>query len=111
TVRFNVTTRVHDPGDYTLRLSVYEMDDVERLDPLASSDFPLRLEAGQKHQRVPMEVPDAKLWSPEEPNLYLLLAELIDSKGNSAPVQTHFGLRKIESRGCCVYLNNKSIYF
>jgi beta-galactosidase/beta-glucuronidase len=110
-VRFNVTTRIHDPGDYTLRLSVYERDDIERLHSLATSDFPLRLAEGQKAQRVSMEIPDAKLWSPDEPNLYLLLAELIDSSGNSAQVQTHFGLRKIEARGCCVFLNNESIYF
>ena len=109
-VRFNVTTRIHDPGDYTLRLSVYERDDIERLDPIATADFPLRLEAGQKAQRVPMEVPGAKLWSTEDPNLYLLLAELIDSDGSSAQVQTHFGLRKIESRGAKIYLNNEPIY-
>ena len=109
-VRFNVTTRIHDPGDYTLRLCVHERDDIERLHPLATADFPLKLEAGQKQQRVTMEVPDAKLWSPAEPNLYLLLAELIDSEGKSAQVQTHFGLRKIESRGSRIYLNNESIY-
>jgi hypothetical protein len=57
-----------------------------------------------------MEVPGARLWSPSEPNLYLLLAELIDSDGKSAQVQTHFGLRKIESRGSRIYLNNESIY-
>ena len=109
-VRFNVTTRIHDPGDYVLRLNVYERDDIEREHPLATSDFPLRLAAGQKHQRVSMEVPGAKLWSPENPNLYLLLAELIDADGRSAQVQTHFGLRKIEARGRRVFLNNESIY-
>ncbi|HUQ19519.1 MAG TPA: glycoside hydrolase family 2 TIM barrel-domain containing protein [Gemmatimonadaceae bacterium] len=108
-VRFNVTTRIHDPGEYTLRLTVYEWHS-EKSDPIATSDFPLRLDVGQKHQRVPMEVPGAKLWSPKEPNLYLLVAELIDAEGLSAEVETHFGLRKIEARGCCVYLNNESIY-
>ena len=107
--RFNVTTRIHDPGQYTIRLSVYERHG-ERSAPLATSDFPLRLEAGQRHQRLPLEIPGAKLWSPTEPNLYVLIAELIDASGASAQVQTHFGLRKIESRGCCVYLNNERIY-
>jgi beta-galactosidase/beta-glucuronidase len=109
-VQFNVTTRIHDPGEYVLRLNVYERDDIEREHPLAVSDFPLRLAAGQKHQRVAMEIRDAKLWSPEEPNLYLLLAELIDSEGRSAQVQTHFGLRKIEARGSRVFLNNNPVY-
>src|SRR5207237_2082176 len=29
-VRFNVTTRISDPGDYTLRLKIYERTDKER---------------------------------------------------------------------------------
>jgi beta-galactosidase/beta-glucuronidase len=107
--RFNVTTRVHDPGEYTIRLSVYERHG-EKSDPIAVSDFPITLEAGQKHQRLPMDIPGGKLWSPASPHLYLLVAELIDAEGRSAQVQTHFGLRKIEARGCCVYLNNESIY-
>jgi beta-galactosidase/beta-glucuronidase len=108
-VRFNFTTRIHDPGLYTLRLNVYGYDQTEGL-PLATSDYPLLLEAGQKHQRVVLEVPGAKLWSPEEPNLYRLVAQLIDSTGYSAEIQAHFGLRKIEARGRYVYLNNKPVY-
>lgn len=107
--RFNVTTRIHDPGEYTIRLSVFERHGAST-EPVATSEFALTLEAGQKHQRLPMEIPNAKLWSPAEPNLYLLIAELIDADGFSAQVQTHFGLRKIESRGCCVYLNNTPVY-
>lgn len=108
-VRFNLTTRIHDPGCYTLRLKVYEKDQ-ESLEPLAVSDFPLRLETGQKQQRVVMEVPGAKLWSPEAANLYRLAAQLIDSGGYTSEIETYFGLRKIEARGRYVYLNNKPIY-
>ena len=63
-VRFNVTTRIHDPGTYTLRLKVFEPNNKRRR-PLAAEIFSLRLEAGQKQQRVVVEVPDAQLWSPE----------------------------------------------
>lgn len=108
-VRFNFTTRIHDPGQYTLRLNVYGFDQ-EAGSPIATSDYPLLLEAGQKAQRVALEVPGAKLWSPEEPNLYRLVAQLIDNKGYSAEIQAHFGLRKIEARGRYVYLNNKPVY-
>ncbi len=107
--RFSVMTRIHDPGEYTIRLSVLEADDAAG-QPLATSDFALTLGPGQKRQQLPMEIPEAKLWSPREPNLYVLVAELIDADGRSAQVQTHFGLRKVEARGCCVYLNNESIY-
>lgn len=108
-VRFNITTRIHDPGHYTVRLKVFEGTRTEGT-PIATSDFPLILEAGQKQQRVVLEVPGAKLWSTEEPNLYRLVAQLIDKDGYEAEIQAHFGLRKIESRGRHVYLNNKSIY-
>jgi beta-galactosidase/beta-glucuronidase len=108
-VRFNLTTRIQDPGMYTIRLKVYKRKQQEEA-PLATSDFQLNLEAGQKGQRVVMDVPDAKLWSPEEPNLYRLVAQLIDANGYTAEIETHFGLRKIEARGCCVYLNNKALY-
>lgn len=108
-VRFNVSTRIHDPGCYTLRLKIYNRkQDVEQ--PIATDDFPLRLEAGQKQQRVVIEVPDAILWSPETPHLYRLVAQLIDEKGYIAEIETHFGLRKIEARGCCIYLNNTPVY-
>ncbi|HEY0680154.1 MAG TPA: glycoside hydrolase family 2 TIM barrel-domain containing protein [Chitinophagaceae bacterium] len=108
-VRFNLSTRIHDPGCYTLRLKVFHRKQ-ESKEPLATADFPLRLEAGQKQQRVVLEVPDAQLWSPENPHLYRLTAQLIDENGHSSEIETHFGLRKIEARGCCIYLNNKAIY-
>lgn len=106
-VRFSVTTRIHDPGDYLLRLQVFEPNGTE---PMASSDFPLRLEAGQKQQRVVLDVDKAQLWSPETPTRYKLIAQLIDSEGYVATIETHFGLRKIEARGRYIYLNNERIY-
>jgi hypothetical protein len=108
-VRINVTTRIHDPGTYTLRLKVYDRN-MQTDEPLATEDYSLRLEAGQRQQRVVVAVPDAQLWSPENPHLYRLIVQLIDEHGYVAEIETHFGLRKIEARGCCVYLNNKSIY-
>ncbi|MEJ7829672.1 MAG: glycoside hydrolase family 2 TIM barrel-domain containing protein [Segetibacter sp.] len=108
-VRFNLTTRIHDPGNYTIRLKVYKRKQ-ESPDPIATDDFPLQLEEGQKGQRVVIEVPDAKLWSPEEPTLYRLVAQLINAEGHVSEIETYFGMRKIEARGCCVYLNNKALY-
>jgi beta-galactosidase/beta-glucuronidase len=108
-VRFNLTTRIHDPGEYTLRLRVFGRNQTSG-EPLAVSEFPLRLEAGQKQQRVVLEVPGAKLWSPDSPNLYRLSAQLTDADGYTAEIQSHFGLRKIEARGRYVYLNNVPVY-
>ena len=108
-VRFNLTTRIQDPGNYTIRLKIYNPKATGEA-PVAQDEFPLRLDAGEKEQRVVVELPNAKHWSPEEPNLYLLMAELVDESGYAAAIETHFGLRKIEARGCCVYLNQKSVY-
>ncbi len=108
-VRFNITTHIHDAGQYTIRLQVYNRKQEDNV-PIASSDFPLQLEAGQKQQRLVIEVPGAILWSPQEPHLYKLCAQLIDANGYAAEIETYFGFRKIEARGCCIYLNNKAIY-
>jgi hypothetical protein len=107
-VRFNFTTRIHDAGAYTLRLQVYHHRQEET--PLATMDFNLRLETGQRQQKLVMKIPDAILWSPDEPHLYRLIAQLIDKDGYTSEIETRFGIRKIESRGQLVYLNNKSVY-
>ncbi|MCR5889936.1 glycoside hydrolase family 2 [Hymenobacter sp. J193] len=108
-VRFNMTTRIHDPGVYTVRLQVFSTNEPAP-QPLAVSEFELRLEAGQRQQRMVMELPGAKLWGPGMPNLYRLVAQLIDSEGYTAQIETHFGMRKVESRGRHVYLNNEPTY-
>lgn len=109
-VRFTLTTRIHDPGQYTIKLKVFNKQQAVTDEPVASDEYPLLLTAGQKQQRLVMEIPEAKLWSPESPHLYRLIAELVDAGGHSSKIESHFGLRKIEARGCCVYLNNKPIY-
>ena len=108
-VRFNLTTRIHDPGNYILRLKVYDRKEAD-VAPVAKDEFPLKLDAGEKAQRVVIEVPNAIHWSPERPHLYALKAELVDESGYAAAIETNFGLRKIEARGCCVYLNNSAVY-
>ncbi|RYY21215.1 MAG: glycoside hydrolase family 2, partial [Sphingobacteriaceae bacterium] len=108
-VRLNLTTRIHDPGAYKIKLQVFNKHP-DQAEPIATDEFPLLLEAGQKEQRVVLQIPDAKLWSPESPTRYRLVAQLIDQNGYIAEIETSFGLRKIEARGCCIYLNDKSVY-
>lgn len=108
-VRFNLTTHIHDPGVYTVKLFIYNRKQSSK-DPIATDKYSLALEAGQKNQRVVIKVPGAKLWSPDEPHLYVLVAQLIDSNGYAAEIETHFGLRKIEARGSSIYLNNEPLY-
>ncbi len=95
-VRFNLTTRIHDPGNYKIRLNVYEKKTPDNK-PIAFADFNLLLEEGQKQQWLIMELPEAKLWSPESPVIYRLVAQLIDDSGKISEIETRFGLRKIEA--------------
>ncbi len=109
-VEFNLTTRVHDAGLYTLRLVVAPKTTQDGEDPVVVSEYPLHLDDGERRQRVVMELPGAKLWSPTEPNLYHLVAQLRGPDGGVSQIETHFGLRKIEARGRRVYLNNEALY-
>jgi beta-galactosidase/beta-glucuronidase len=106
-VELNLTTRIHDPGDYTLRLVVAPRGSDH---PLTVADFALSLEAGEKRQRVVLALPGAEVWSPAAPVLLHLVAQLIGPNGDVAQIETHFGLRKVEARGRAVYLNNQPLY-
>ncbi len=108
-VRFTLTTRIHDAGQYTIKLNVFHRQQ-DSAEPIATDEFSLYLEPGQKNQRLVLEIPDARLWSPEDPHLYRLVAQLVDEHHHTAEIETTFGLRKIEARGCCVYLNSKQVY-
>ncbi|MEJ7713368.1 MAG: hypothetical protein WKF84_26870 [Pyrinomonadaceae bacterium] len=95
-VAFDFTTRIHDPGTYNLRL-VATPRGGEQL--IAVDDFTMPLDVGEKTQRVPLEIPDGRLWSPTEPNLYTLVAQLTGPTGSVSQIETHFGLRSIEGKG------------
>lgn len=111
-VEFDLTPRIHDPGIYTLRLTVteYKAEREEADTPVAVVEFKLPLAAGEQPQRVPLPLPEAKLWSPAEPNLYRLRAELISPDGATTGIETNFGLRKIAARGHRIYFNNEPLY-
>ncbi|WP_420153897.1 glycoside hydrolase family 2 protein [Siphonobacter sp.] len=107
-VRFTVTTRIHDPGTYRIRLKVF--DKTPDTPPVAEDEFTLVLEAGQKNQRLVLAIPSAQYWSPESPYQYRLEAELVDANGYAATIETLFGLRKFEARGSRLYLNHEPVY-
>lgn len=106
-VSFDLTTRVHDPGLYSLRLAVAARGSDQ---PIAIREVQLPLETGEKRQRVTIELPDALRWSPATPNLYHLVAQLSGRTSGVSQIEAHFGLRTIEARGRSVYLNNEQLY-
>ena len=57
-------------------------------------------------------IPHGRLWSPEEPNLYLADVILLDSDGNAVHGWTErFGIRKLEVRGKQFFLNGYPYFF
>jgi hypothetical protein len=106
-VEFNLTTRIHDPGLYKLRLVVGPCGGTK---PLEVKEYELPLETGEKQQRVALALKGASLWSPWKPTLYHLVAQLTGPDGRVSQIEAHFGLRKVETRGHMVYLNNKALY-
>jgi beta-galactosidase/beta-glucuronidase len=106
-VEFNFTTRIVDPGSYTIRLEVTKWGASV---PLAVRDFVLPLEAGEHRQRLTVELPHAHFWSPGEPALYALVARLSNAGGTLSQIEARFGLRKIEARGRRIFLNKQALY-
>ena len=110
-VEFDFTTRIHEPGEYTLRLTIakYRAKSSNKLKTY-KAQFNLSLEAGESIQRVPISMPNAQFWSPDSPNLYHLWAELVAPDQSVTGIETNFGLRKIGAHGPRIYLNNDPIY-
>jgi beta-galactosidase/beta-glucuronidase len=106
-VAFDLTIRIHDPGAYKLRLVITERCNEN---PLVIREFDLPLEAGNTCQRVTVEFPEVKYWSPAHPHLYTLVAQLMGNSEEVSQIETHFGIRHIEARGRTIYLNNKPTY-
>jgi beta-glucuronidase len=58
-----------------------------------------------KNSHVTVDVPEFKLWSPKNPNLHT-----VSLKFGDRTVFARFGIRTVEARNRCIYLNGKPIY-
>ena len=73
---------------------------------------------GKSNQEIIIQLQDKDFhdWSPAEPNLYIINAELYSEKGDTLDsIQSYTAIRKIESREDAegyprIYLNNKPIF-
>ena len=101
------TTRVHDPGEYHLHVIICQRGEEE---PLVKKEVTLLLDAGEKHQHLVLELPDAKPWLPTSPHLYQVVAQLLCPGGHVSQIETHVGLRELEARGRWLYLNDERLY-
>lgn len=106
-VEFGVTTRVRDAGRYRLHVVVAGLSADE---PCGTLDATLDLDAGERRQHVVVRINDATPWSPADPALYRVVAQLTGDDGHVSQIETRFGLREFEARGSRFYLNGEPIY-
>ena len=91
-----VTVTTH--GSDLCRLSITELDGTNLL--TKETSFPARL-----------YVPDAKLWSCDDPHRYILKCELLDGHGNICDTQeVKFGFRDIAFKEDGFYLNGQKTF-
>jgi hypothetical protein len=70
---------------------------------------------GAAGEAIEVVIPDAALWSPDEPSLYDLSVELVDDAQAIDAVKSYFGMRKIEVKKDDeginrLWLNNKVLF-
>ncbi len=57
-----------------------------------------------------LDFPEFELWSPEEPHLYTLRADLIQEDGTYDSVPVRFGMREFTVKDNRFYLNNRPVF-
>jgi beta-galactosidase/beta-glucuronidase len=89
-VRFNVDAIGMSPSDKVLvKVTSVSLGDEKR-------DLKGPAQTAAVGEAIELELPDAKLWSPDEPWLYQAAVSLLSPDGNASDeVQTYFGLRKV----------------
>ena len=97
----NVKPAVMADGDYTIKATIYDGDNA-----VASAEI---------GNDTDIAVPDFKLWSPEEPNLYDMVLEMVVDGAVTDTVKTYFGMRKFsmgkDDKGFMrLCLNNKPYF-
>jgi beta-galactosidase/beta-glucuronidase len=93
---------VPGPGRTTLKVAVLEADKrvAASYEGSASSGVP-----------VVLRIPGCRLWSPEDPYLYTISAEVFNEAGESIDkLRSYAGMRSVHIAGGKFYLNNKPFY-
>jgi hypothetical protein len=104
-VRIALTEKAAETQNWRIRLTITPPEGAG-----AVEDVHLDVEPGSHSVETFVDIPDARAWSPEHPNLYILTATLTQGDDVNDLFQTRFGLRKIETREGHVWLNNEPYF-
>ncbi len=106
--------RVPGFADCTVKVSLFDQN--EKL--IGCQDSPIQAEAVYRTDVVPtantgrvkIDVSDVTMWSPENPVLYTMVAQLYSPDGELLDTESyHFGFKLIEVRSGVVYLNGRRL--
>ena len=108
-IRLHVTLRstLARAAKGELKVSVYEKADHGYLKTEKTAK--VSVPTGDSLHELSVTVPDFKLWSTDEPNLYRVEIELTTPVGTQS-VSVSFGFRKFEIRDGFFYLNGKKLF-
>ena len=76
---------------------------------VASATRTVKLKRGDNRLSVPLAVPGARLWSPEDPFLYTATVEVAADGGATDALAVRFGMRELTLRGGALSLNGRKI--
>ncbi len=95
------------PTATTARIVLLDADDRTQL---LTTTAPVTAAAGERQVKLAATLPDVRPWSAETPNLYMLLVELYDAKGNILQsTWSRIGFRSVAIKDGLVTVNGKPI--
>ena len=101
---FVVAVQNRDAREYAGEVRVTVAPGVEGRAPLTVSA------GGRADVEVMVAIPDARLWSPEQPHLYTAAITLRQGGRERDRVDERFGMRRVTTRGNVLLLNGKPLY-
>ncbi len=98
--------------DYSIQVQLFDQQKKSVLVESLKGDINSLLANEERSLKISEEIKNPKKWSAEYPNLYTLILELINDRGEVVEVlSTRVGFRKIEVKNQAVYINGVPVKF
>jgi len=110
TARITLDITNFDEFDSQDKLTISILENGKTGEKVASKTANIDLHPGKNNWIGTIEIPNAKLWSPDTPNLYQVEVSLTDGDKPSHVVGDRFGLREFTVKDHKFQLNDKDIY-
>lgn len=106
-ILFN-TLSAEEAKNYKLQINLYEKNNIAK--PVSSDIIPLGSVAGLDSLRYEKRIPQAKKWTAETPDLYILTLTLLDQNGNCIEsLSNRIGFRTSEIKNGLLLINGVAV--